>query len=78
MITISLKASLYISLPLFPIILLIQSERTEYNKCGNWHNAFTRLIKENPRNICLKFLASLPRELSLIEVKIKTIHIRTT
>ncbi|KAF0989624.1 hypothetical protein HZS_529 [Henneguya salminicola] len=71
------------SKPLFPIRLCNQSERTENgisrtnNKVEGGHNAFARLVGGNHPNI-FKFLVSLQRELSLVDVKIDTIHMRTT
>ncbi|KAF0987743.1 hypothetical protein HZS_2661 [Henneguya salminicola] len=63
----------------FPIRLLNQSKRTENvisrtnNKIEGWHNAFARLVRGNQANI-FKFL----RELSFVDIKIDTIHMRTT
>ncbi|KAF0985270.1 hypothetical protein HZS_5344, partial [Henneguya salminicola] len=68
---------------LFPLRLWNQSERTENgisrtnNKVESWPNAFARLVEGNHTNI-FKFLASLQKELSLVDIKIDTIHIRTT
>ncbi|KAF0988165.1 hypothetical protein HZS_4264, partial [Henneguya salminicola] len=71
------------SQPLFTIRLLNQSKRTENgisrtnNKVEGWHNAFARLGGGNHPNI-FTFSASLQRELSLVDVKIDTIHMRET
>ncbi|KAF0986106.1 hypothetical protein HZS_5272 [Henneguya salminicola] len=47
------------------------------NKVEGWHNAFARLVERNHRNI-LKFSAYLQKELSLADIKMDTIHMRTT
>ncbi|KAF0993307.1 hypothetical protein HZS_6203 [Henneguya salminicola] len=67
------------SQPLFPIRFWNKSKRTEKgisrtnNKVENWHNALARLVGGNYPDI-LKFLASLQRELRLVDVKIDTTH----
>ncbi|KAF0985958.1 hypothetical protein HZS_7380 [Henneguya salminicola] len=65
--------------PLFPIRLWNRSERTEngISRTNNKHNAYARLVGGNHPNI-FKFLASLQRELSLVDFKIDTIYMRTT
>ncbi|KAF0985542.1 hypothetical protein HZS_6353, partial [Henneguya salminicola] len=65
--------------PLFPIRLWNQSNRTDngISRTNNKHNAFARLVGGNHSNILI-FLASLQTELSLVDIKSDTIHMRTT
>ncbi|KAF0986577.1 hypothetical protein HZS_1929 [Henneguya salminicola] len=71
------------SQPLFTIRLWNQSKRTENgisrtnNNVDGYHNVFERLVGGNHSNI-FKFLASLQRKLSFVDVKIDTIHMRTS
>ncbi|KAF0987730.1 hypothetical protein HZS_7588 [Henneguya salminicola] len=71
------------SQPLFPIRLWSPCKKRKMElvmliiKVEGWHNAFARLIGRNHSNL-FKFLVSLQDKLSLVGIKIDTIHMRTT